>query len=196
MVEVDESKKVKSNIVLEVFGKPKEHVQEAIKVYIEKIKTDENKDNVIINEKIYDVMEQKDGFFSTFAELEIVSKDISALIGFCFDYMPSSVEIITPEKINMSHREMAIVLNDLQAKLHNIDMTIKTTRTENEFLKRNLNTSIRNLLTVSLKHKPMGLDGLSKLTGVKSDELKLFLDRLIKLDKLKEENNLYFLKNE
>jgi hypothetical protein len=96
----------------------------------------------------------------------------------------------------MSHREMANVLNDLQAKLHTLDMTIKTTRTENDFLKRNMNTLIRNMVMVSLKHKPMDLNGLSKLTGIKSDELKLFLERLIKLDKLKEENNIYFLKNE
>jgi hypothetical protein len=196
MPETDESKKVRSNIVLEILGKPKEHVQEAIKLYIEKIKSDENKDTVILDEKIHDVVEQKDGFFSTFAELQIISKDISALIGFCFDYMPSSVEIIAPENIDMSHREMANVLNDLQAKLHTLDMTIKTTRTENDFLKRNMNTLIRNMVMVSLKHKPMDLNGLSKLTGIKSDELKLFLERLIKLDKLKEENNIYFLKNE
>jgi hypothetical protein len=195
MVEADESKKVRSNIVLEVFGKPKEHVEEAIRMYLEKIKSDENK-VVILNEKIHDVLEQKEGFFSTFAELEIISEDISALIGFCFDYMPSSVEIVAPEELMMSQREITNILNDLQAKLHSLDMVVKTTRTENDFLRRNMNTLIRNLVMVSLKHKPMGLAELVKLTGIKDDELKSFLAALVKLDKLKEENSIYFLKNE
>jgi hypothetical protein len=195
MAEAEESKKVRSNVVLEVYGKPKEHIEKAIKMYLEKIKGDENK-IVILNENIHDAAEQKDGFFSTFAELEIISEDLPTLIGFCFDYMPSSVEILAPENMKMSGREITHLINDLQAKLHSIDMTLKTTKTENEFLRRNMNTLIRNLVIVSLKHKPMSLDELSKLTGIKDDELKSFLATLIKLDKLKEDNSMYFLKNE
>ena len=195
MAEKEEKQKVRSNIVLEVLGKPKEHVDNAIRMYIKKIKDDDN-DIVIINEKIHGIVEQKDGFFSTFAELEIISEDLPALIGFCFDYMPSSVEIVAPEELRMQQREITNTINDLQAKLHNIDMVVKTTRSENEFLRRNMNALIRNLVMVLLKQNPMKLDALSKLTGVNDDELKKFMNTLIKLEKIKEENNTYFLKNE
>ena len=195
MAEAEESRKVRSNVVLEVYGKPKEHIEKAIRMYLDKIKSDDNKIS-IIQEKIHDAAEQKEGFFSTFAELDMVSEDLPTLIGFCFDYMPSSVEIVAPEKMDMSQREITHLINDLQAKLHSIDMALKTTKTENEFLRRNMNTLIRNLVTVSLKHKPMSLEELSKLTGIKDGELKLFLAALVKLGKLKEDNNIYSLENE
>lgn len=194
MPENEEKQKIRSNVVIEVMGKPKEHVEKAIKMYLDKLKEDDNK-VVVINEKIAEAKEQDQGFFSTFAELEIVSEDLPTLIGFCFDYMPSSVEIIAPEEMKLKQRDITNVINDLQAKLHSLDMVVKTTRTENEFLKKNMNTVIRNLVMVSLKYKPMNLDDLSKVCGVKKEELKVFMDTLVKLDKIKEEKNQYFLKN-
>ena len=195
MAEKEEKQKVRSNIILEILGKPKEHVDNALKMYIEKIKDDDNA-AIILNEKIHNSVEQKDGFFSAFAELEIISEDLQALIGFCFDYMPSSVEIVAPEEMIMKQVEITNTINDLQAKLHNLDMAIKTTRSENDFLRRNMNSLVRNLVVVSLKHKPMKLDALSKLTGINDEELKKFMDALIKLEKIKEENDIYSLKNE
>jgi len=191
----EEIQKIKANVVIEILGKPKEHVEDALKTYLEKIKADDN-DISVTDEKVHEALEQDKGFFSTFAELEIVSEDITSLIGFCFDYMPSSVEIIEPEEMRMSQRELTNTINDLQAKLHNLDMAVKTARTENDFLKRNINTMLRNMVTILLKNTARDLENLSKITGVQKDELKRFMDTLIKLGKIKEENNKYFLQNE
>lgn len=195
MEEKDEKQKIRSNIVLEILGKPKEHVEKAINMYLDKLKNDDNK-TVVINEKIHEAKEQDEGFFSTFAELEIISEDLPALIGFCFDYMPSSVEIVSPEEMKLKQGDLSNVINDLQAKLHSLDMVVKTARTENEFLKKNMNTALRNTILILLKSSSMDLETLSKLTGVKNDELKSFMDTLIKLGKIKEEDNKYFLQNE
>ena len=195
MAEEQEKQKIRSNVIIELMGKPKEHILKARDMYVDKIKEDDNR-IVVINEKLHDAKEQDKGFFSTFAELEILSEDLPALIGFCFDYMPSSVEIVAPEEMRMRQQDITNVMNDLQAKLHSLDMVVKTVRTENDFLKKNMNTLIRNLVMVSLKHKPMGLDDLSKLTGIKSDELRSFMETLKKLEKIKEDNSTYFLQNE
>lgn len=191
--ENEEKQKVRSNVVLEILGKPKEHVDKALSMYLEKLKDDDNK-TVVINEKIHEAKEQDDGFFSTFAELEIVSEDLPALVGFCFDYMPSSVEIVAPEEMKIKQRDITNVINDLQARLHTLDMLIKSTRTENDFLKKNMNTVIRNLVLVALKHSPADIETLSKVCGVKKEEIKVFLDALIKADTIKEENSIYSLK--
>lgn len=190
--ENQEKQKIRSNVIIEILGKPKEHVEKAINMYVDKLKDDDNK-IVVINENIHDAKEQEE-LFSTFAELEIVSEDLTSLIGFCFDYMPSSVEIVAPEEMKMRQQDITNIMNDLQAKLHSLDMVVKTTRTENDFLKKNMNTVIRNLILVSLKHNPMDLENLAKLCGVKPEELKVFLDALIKADTIKEENKVYSIK--
>jgi hypothetical protein len=192
MEEEIEKQKIRSNIILEIMGKPKEYVEESMKTYIAKLK-EEYEGVVVLNDKIADVNEAGEGFFSTFAEVEILCKDLTSLIGFCFDYMPSSVEIISPEKFITSQHGMTNIINDLQTKLHNLDMAIKTTKTENDFLRKNMNSLVRNIVMLSLNQKPLSLEELSKICGIKSEELKGYLDALVRLDKIKEEKNIYFL---
>ena len=172
MAEEEEKQKIRSNIVIEILGKPKEHVDKALNMYLEKIKNDDNK-IAIINEKIHEAAEQDKGFFSTFAELEIVSEDLTSLIGFCFDYMPSSVEILKPEEFSMKKSTVEDLLNDLQARLHTVDMIVKQQKNENEFLKKNLNKSVSNVILISLASGSLNKEKLSKVTGIHDKELEI-----------------------
>src|SRR3989344_60198 len=89
---------VHSRVIVEVVGKPKEHVEDTIKNYVEKLKT--NPDFEIITHNISEANEIKDeknpGLWGTFAEIEMITETFSNMVGFCFDYMPSSVEILSP----------------------------------------------------------------------------------------------------
>ena len=152
MSEDKKSDHLRCRIIIEMLGKPKEHISKTLRDYIQKIKEDENL--LVLNEKFAEP-EKKENLWSTFVELEMVVKGIPNLIGFCFDYMPSSIEILKPEEFTLKNRDISNFMNDLQAKLHNIDMITKKLRVENEFLKRNMKKSFENSITLLLKLKEM-----------------------------------------
>ena len=137
--------------------------------------------------------EKEDGLWAAFVELDMVVKGLPKLIAFCFDYMPSSVEISKPEELLMQKSTIENLMNDLQARLHTVDMIVKKQKNENEFLKHNLNKAVLNVIQVSLSAGSMDMDTLSKVTGIHEKELEAFLDNLIKENKIKKENDLYAL---
>ena len=125
MVEAEKQGKhahIRCRTIIEVLGKPKEHVETALNQYIGHIK--EDSELVVLNEEYSDVKEQGK-LWSKFAELELVIKGTRKLISFCFEYMPSSLEILKPEHLIMRNAEISNFLNDLQARLHNVDMIVK-----------------------------------------------------------------------
>ena len=103
---------IRCRTIIEVLGKPKEHVEDAINQYINHIKDDS--ELVILNEDYSDTQEQGK-LWSKFVELDLVIKGTKKLISFCFEYMPSSLEVLKPDHLVMSNAELSNFLNDLQA---------------------------------------------------------------------------------
>ncbi len=188
---VAEKTHLRCKIIIEVLGKPKEHIEKAIREYVEKIKKDTG--FIILNADFAGSEEKEDGLWAAFVELDMVVKGLPKLIAFCFDYMPSSVEISKPEELLMQKSTIENLMNDLQARLHTVDMIVKKQKNENEFLKHNLNKAVLNVIQVSLSAGSMDMDTLSKVTGIHEKELEAFLDNLIKENKIKKENDLYAL---
>ncbi|MBL7054887.1 hypothetical protein ISS05_03965 [Candidatus Woesearchaeota archaeon] len=183
-----EKQHIRCRIIIEVLGKPKEHVEKTIKEYIEKIKKDPD---LIILKTDFAETKQQDNFFTTFAELEMVIKGIPKLIGFCFDYMPSSLEIIKPDELILDNKAISDFLNDLQARLHSMDMVVKQLKNENEFLKRNMNNVIKNVILVALAQAKLNQEQLTKITGIVKKELEMFLNTLVENKSIKKEGDLY-----
>ena len=187
----EEKNYLRVRTIIEVLGKPKEHVEKALRKYVEQIKKDE--DLSVLKEDYSDAKEQED-LFSMFTELEFVVKSIPKLVSFCFNYMPSSLEIIKPESLSIKNTKLSNILNDLQAKLHNVDMVAKKLKNENDFLKKNLKISLKNVVSVILAIKKQGtIEEISKLSGIDAKALEGFLEELIKEGKIKKEENLYIL---
>ncbi len=128
--------KIQAKVVIEIVGSPKQHVEMTIRKYMDRIRDNFN----IINHELYDAEPLKDekfkGMFSSFVDLEMEFNEFKDIIGFCFDYMPSSIDIIKPEKLNLESKHVMDMLNDLMAKLHNLDMRVKNLIAENVLLKR------------------------------------------------------------
>ena len=179
---------VRCKVIIEVLGKPKEHVEKSIRLYVDKIK--EDSDLILLKSDFADC-EEKDGFWATFVELEMVVKGIRKLIAFCFDYMPSSVQVLKPESYNLSRAMIEDFANDLQARLHQVDMIIKQLKNENDFLKKNMNAAVKNSIMMGLSFGSLDTGKLTKITGIHEKELKLFLDSMKKENKIKEENGQY-----
>ncbi len=181
---------IRCRTIIEVLGKPKEYVERAIKDYIEHIK--EDSELVVLKEDYSDTKEQGN-LWSKFVELDLVIKGTYKLIAFCFEYMPSSLEVIKPEHFIMTNPELSNFLNDLQARLHSVDMIVKEQKAENEFLKQNMSAIIHNVIIICLKVSKLTIEQLSQVTGVEQKELELFVEKMLKENKIKKENEQYSL---
>jgi len=188
----EEKNYIRCRVILEVLGKPKEHIEKTLKSYVDKIR--QNQNYMLLNEDIAEA-KQQETMWSSFAELEMVFYDINSLLAFCIDYMPSSFEVIKPESINLRRTDLSDFLNDLQAKLHQIDMIAKELKAENAVLKKNLNTSFKNVITLILGARGLSdLEQLSKLSGINKEQLSPFLEMLLKDGTIRKEEKGYCLK--
>ena len=188
MEKVDEGH-ILAKIIIEVLGKPKEHVEETLKLVIDKTKKLEDVD--LLKKKINDTKEQEGGLFSTFSEMEILTKNMNTLFSFCLDFMPSSVDILEPVQHNLEVGDLNALLNDFLANLHKIDMLTKNFKMENNLLKKNVRTLLTNLIVISLKQKSKTESQLAKHIGVGTDKIGLFLNELEKNKIIKKRDDQY-----
>ncbi|HLC91294.1 MAG TPA: hypothetical protein VJI15_06020 [Candidatus Nanoarchaeia archaeon] len=189
------TKKLVFRAIIEVLGKPKEHVEEAITKYIDQLKKD--KDYKVKTVEFAEIKKHKDGdLWITFAELEAETSELIKLTDFCFDYMPSMIEVLEPEQITFTDNDLSLFLNDLQSKLHGVDMVAKMVKAENDNLKRNTSGLLKNYIIVLLRGSRASLtsEQLSGLTGVQKDKLEDYLDQLIDEGKVDLKGDLYSLK--
>ncbi len=186
--ESNEPGKVLARVILEIMGAPKEHVEATLKDYVENLKQDDT--IKIVKEDISPAEKQKT-LFSVFAELEIWFKDAQRLIDFCFDSMPSSVDILKPSELSINTKALTDTLNDMQAKLHDTDMVVKTTNAKNKILEKNTKAIIRNFVHFMLWEEPKSLEFLSKKMGLPAQYLKTVLDELVKKEDISEKKGKY-----
>lgn len=202
---------VKFMAIIELLGAPKKYVSDTLKSYVEAIK--KNSDFHIISSKISSPKkaekDEKDpqskdiktDLFAAFVELEVATKRKAKLFDFCFNYMPSSIEVVEPMNISFSANEMSKYLTDIQGTLHHVDFTLKQTNAANQLLSernqnltRNMVQMLQNNIILSLKEKNnKSLDDLAKNTGVPADQLKPFIDRMVAAGDLKIDKDKYSL---
>ncbi len=191
-LDVDEGK-ILVRAIVEIVGKPKEHVEESLKVVIQKIK--EEKDLKVIDEKVFNA-EPYEKMFSAFAEMELLLGSIDSLVGFCFDYMPSSIEIMEPEKLKFNSGELASVLNDMVGKLQNINVRATHANIEQKSLKKNMLKVIRNMVLILLRSKDMSIAELSKHSGIDEKNLGQLLNVMVKENIVSLNEEIYSLKKD
>jgi len=126
---------IKAKIIIELLGSPKEYIEETMKKVLDELKA--RKEVSILKQETSDAKEVEK-FYSVFSDIEMKCNDISTLIGICFDFMPSSVEIISPENLSFESKEMENLLNDLLARLHQESMLIRNLHAENLLMKQKL----------------------------------------------------------
>ena len=124
---------IKAHTIIEIAGFPAKHITGAMDTVLKKLK--EEKGINIIKKRVNKTKKVKE-MWSTFAELELKFLDLSTLMGFCFDYLPSSIEIIDPAVLHTESKMLANNLNDMLAKLHQYTMFISNLNAENTMLKR------------------------------------------------------------
>lgn len=188
--------------VIELVGKPREHIEKTMRSYVDRIKQEKHIE--VIEEQIADLKKMDTGakeegmlkeMWATFAELDMLVKDPMTLTYFCFDFMPSSVEIVEPEQLKYSNRELTEFFNDLQARLHQLDMIAKQMKSQVIFLQKSTHDLLKNYVSILLSKQKLSSEQLAQLTGVNKDTIEDFLDTLIDKRKVTMEGEKYMLVN-
>ena len=125
--------KITAQLIVEIAGFPREHVEEVMTKVVEKVKEEYE----VIESFIQEPREVKE-FWSSFVDIKMKFNSMEQLTGFCFEYMPSSVDIIEPVKFSLESYELNNLFNDLMGKMHHYDLMLKNFRATNEMLKRKL----------------------------------------------------------
>lgn len=162
--------------IIEILGKPQKHVEDTIRSVVETVR---NRDGTELLKEHIAEPKQIEGLWSVFAELEVLFKSFEKLAAFCFDFMPSSVELLEPENFTLRNNDISTLLNDLLAGLHNLDMVTKNTRVQADILKQNNEVLLKNLVLVALHYKSHDLKDLAGVVGVKELQLAPFLTRFM-----------------
>ena len=123
--------------ILELMGSPEEHVDKTMDMIIEKLNA--SKDFDVITSKVSDTTSIEDRpFWSKFVDLELGFKNMDDVTGFCFDFMPSSIEVVEPVSFNFKKDILDNLWNDLIARIHQYDMLLKNMHAENKVMKKKL----------------------------------------------------------
>jgi len=186
-------KKILFRVVVEVLGKPKEHVDSTLKGYLQKLK--ENSRYEVLKEDLAELKQHEESeLWMAFAELEIKTAGVTEIIDFCFDYMPSLIEIIEPEELQLDSLAASSFLNDMQAKLHGVDMLAKQMKIENQLTNNSLAKLLNNYIIVLLRNNNLTSKQLSAYTGMNIDVLEDYMDKMIDEGKIDLKDGIYFLK--
>ncbi len=121
-----------ARIVVEIIGAPKNHVEDIMKMVVEKFKAEQGLK--VVKEKTADCRETENKLWATFSEIEFETEHIRKISDICFDYMPSSVEILEPAGLDMDTSALADMFNEMLAKLHGYAMHAKKLEAENKLL--------------------------------------------------------------
>ena len=133
--------KLSIRAIIEVLGFPQAHVDEVMKKVVEKLKGEEG--IKVIKEDVSPAEVVKQEMFSSFVDVEVEIDGLEKLNYFCFHYLPSSVEVLDVESIDVSGREFTNYLNDMLATVHQYNMMLANLRAENKVLKeKNGNSKI------------------------------------------------------
>ncbi len=179
-------KPVLARIIIEMLGAPKDHIEQTMRTYVDKLK----KTQTVLKADIADA-EETSKIFSIYTELEMRFTDLAALLDFCFESMPSSVEVVEPATFSITLDKLNAFLNDLQARLHEADAIIKTERTRKQILDMNATNIFRRFLIYLVERGHVTASEMSHYVGVHPQSLVPFLDKLVEEKKLKKDGEQY-----
>ena len=139
MISKKEDKKcIRSVLILEIIGRPPEHLTETLNDLAKQIHEEKGVEVVKknINEPIL-MKDQKD-FYTSFAEIEVDVEDILYLAIMMFKYMPAHIEVISPEHITLTNNGWNDIFNELARRLHSYDEIAGVLNMEKQILENKL----------------------------------------------------------
>ncbi len=126
--------KITASLIIEILGKPAEHVKESIEMLVTKL--DAEKGVSVIEKKFHEPkpVEGSKELFTTFADLTAEFDTLEAYLNVIFGYMPSHLEVISPENLRMANYDLTDFANKLVQRLHFYDSIAKKMLADQDFL--------------------------------------------------------------
>jgi len=168
-------------MIIEIAGRPPEHIKESLEEYVKVI--DKVKDVEIHSIKTSKPIEVEGGndLFTCFAEVDFEVDNFSRLSEIMFDFMPSSVEILEPSKINLNSSDATSLLNNISGRLHRYDDVAKVAHAKiNE-----LNSQLQIAHKIMIEKGIVGKDGKIKSPSTKKKPKKKTARKIAKKVKKK-----------
>ncbi|MFP4568350.1 MAG: hypothetical protein ACLFN8_05390 [Candidatus Woesearchaeota archaeon] len=166
------------NVLFEVVGNPKEHVEAMIKKVLEGVRA--NKDIIVISEDFGEAEDAGDGLFGTFCECELLIKDLNLLSWLAFNFSPASIEIKAPKELIIKDKKMTDFMGDLLSQLHQNNMLAMQSKSESKSLLMNFNALVRNTILIVLKDGARHASDIGKSVGITEKGIVPVLEAMIK----------------
>lgn len=177
------------NIIFELIGNPKEHIEKAMTLLLEQIEKD--KDVLWLDKDVGEAEETTDGLFGTFCEANLLVKDLSKLSYLAINYSPASIEIIEPASMTFKDKDLNHFFGDLLSQMHVLNTKTIELSSINRAYEKNINALLRNFMLVALADKELTGDELGKKIGVPGKDLKLVFDAMEKEGKIEKMGDKY-----
>ncbi|VVB80708.1 Uncharacterised protein [uncultured archaeon] len=132
---------IRALLIIEVAGRPPEHLSEAIRAHVEKLNFVKGVKLVNATYATPKKIEEEKDLYTTFSEVEVQTDSIQKLIDIVFEFMPSSVEVLEPSEVVFDIQETTNILNDITGRLHKYDDVAKIA----QFQIQNLTQRIQQL---------------------------------------------------
>lgn len=135
---MSEEKNISATLILEILGKPAEHLVQVLEEIIKKM--GEEKGVEVVHKKINKPALARDSkeLYTTFAEVEIRVERLMHVAALVFKYMPAHVEINEPEKVAMSNNEWGEIFSEITRRLHGYDEVARVLQNERAILEKKL----------------------------------------------------------
>lgn len=179
---------IHTNVIFEMIGSPKEHIEKALQLFLDNIASDDHV--IVLSEDREETIETEGGMFSTAAELEYLIYGLDKLTWFAFNFMPASIEIKAPKELTFKDKDMSAWMNDLLAKLHEVNVVHTSLQAQYDGMVKNLNNAIRNNILLGLT-EAMTAKQLSAKIGMSEKSVLLFCEKLLKEGKLEHKNKKF-----
>lgn len=165
-------------VTLQVVGKPKEHVEASMEKYLDLVDKEKAITVINIEEGDAEELEEEEGFFSAFAEIEMLVPGIDALTQIAFNLSPANIEILEPQEFEFEGRHLQLWLNDLLTMIHGISTGLRGERQRAAHFSKALLQISKNFISVLLAAGAKDEDTLQKLTGLEGQPLQRALEKM------------------
>ncbi|USN45796.1 MAG: hypothetical protein H6502_01540 [Candidatus Woesearchaeota archaeon] len=175
-----------ANVIFEIVGNPEEHVVNSLKGFMDNLKSD--KEFIFLDIKTDDPAAVEGGLFATYANCDMLVRNLEKLTWLCINFMPASIDIIQPEELVLQEKDANHFFNNLLAHLHTVNQNVVAMRSDNRGFNQVVNVLAKNLILILLTYeKKMSIEQLQKKSGIEMGLLQKFIDALAKDRKLKKD---------
>lgn len=173
---------LKVYVLLEIVGKPAEHVEKAIRAVMGQIKDTEGIE--VLDEDIGKPEKTDDGFYGVFAEFDAYVQSLQRVGYLATNYTPATIELVEPEEMQVGFDEFNEVFGDTLSKLHMNNMQINELKQRRQQMTRSLNALAQNAILLSLQEGEKSLDAIAEDTGLNASDAENMLEAMEKEGKV------------